>query len=89
MNRAFNTLSEPDQIAFALVVHDLASTALPEDFMPDATPCQWLEAFRAVNIKVGSNLSKIRSGLIRAAAYLDDLSTPHRCPDCHFFILSQ
>jgi hypothetical protein len=85
MNRPFNTLSEPDQIAFSLVVHDLVGTATSEDLTPIATPCQWLEAFRAVNIKVGPNLSKIRSGLIRAMAYLDRFSTSHRCPDCHFF----
>ncbi len=85
MNRPFNSLSEADQIAFAVVVHDLASTATPEDFMPIATPCQWLEAFRAVNIKIGPVVSQLRSGIIRAAAYLDDFSKAHSCPDCHYF----
>jgi hypothetical protein len=85
MNRPFKTLSGPDQRAFSLVLCDMLSNAMPEDMIPAATPCQWLEAFRAVNIKVGPDLKKIKTGLIRAMAYLDELTTPHRCPDCHFF----
>lgn len=85
MNRSFNTLSESDQRAFSLVLSDLVSQATPEDMVPTATPCQWLEAFRAVNIKIGPDFKKIKAGLLRAMSYLDEVTTPHRCPDCHFF----
>jgi hypothetical protein len=83
MNRPFNSFSEADQIAFSLTIKDMLRAAPPEAFLPDFSACQLLESFRAINIKIGPNISRICKDVNRAIDWIEDCLTPHRCEHCY------